>query len=561
MKRKFSAFLAIILCLALCLGTFASADEAAPEESPAAGEEPAVSPEGAEEVIYARLDAAGKPQSAYAVVALTLTEDGTATHYGSYTEVENLTDTSPIEYSGGKVTLDAGAGRYYYQGTLRKAQMPWDIEISYKLDGKDIAPGELGGRSGKLEVGIHTVPNSGFDTYFTDGFMLQISVTLDSSLCENISARNGTVASAGSDKNITFVILPGGEGDVGFTADVHDFTMGGFTIAGVPYSVSSMMGDMEEVDSITEGLEQLSSGISSLAGAAGQLSNGAGELAANSSALTQASDQIAAALNQMSEGLQDFDISSMTGGLGQLAALPSGLMQIASGLSGAAGEIQAQMSKIPEVDIATMAGLFATISDGLDDEGDEAAAAAAALGQLQQTLMGLSSLSGLADKMNELVGGLNDAANGLMQMAAGISSGLSGMTNIDTSGIDQLKSGMAELAVNYADFNAGLKTYTDGVGTLSDGMGSYASGMYTLNNETKNIPEILDEVLGTGEDETEETGPVSFLDERNEDTASVQFVLSTEGISAPEQDEPEPPAEEDKGFFADLWDKLVALFT
>ena len=85
--------------------------------------------------------------------------------------------------------------------------------------------------------------------------------------------------------------------------------------------------------------------------------------------------------------------------------------------------------------------------------------------------------------------------------------------------------------------------------------------MYTLNNETKNIPEILDEVLGTGEDETEETGPVSFLDERNEDTASVQFVLSTEGISAPEQDEPEPPAEEDKGFFADLWDKLVALFT
>lgn len=42
--------------------------------------------------------------------------------------------------------------------------------------------------------------------------MLQISVTLDAELCEDITSRNGTVANAGSDKQITFVVLPGGEG-------------------------------------------------------------------------------------------------------------------------------------------------------------------------------------------------------------------------------------------------------------------------------------------------------------------------------------------------------------
>ena len=175
------------------------------------------------------------------MVALTLTEEGTYTHYGRYTAVSNLTDTSPIEYTSGVVTLTAPAGRYYYQGTLRRAKMPWDVEITYTLNGQEISPDELGGRSGELEVSIHTTANSGFDAYFTENYMLQISVTLDAARCENITTRNGTVASAGSDKTITFVVLPDTEGDVSFSADVSNFEMSGFTIAAVPYSIESMM--------------------------------------------------------------------------------------------------------------------------------------------------------------------------------------------------------------------------------------------------------------------------------------------------------------------------------
>ena len=87
MKRKLSALLSIILCLAMCLGTFAWADEASPSPSaspaPDGGAE-APDAEGPEEVIYARLDASGDPQDAYAIVALTLDEEGTVEHYGRY---------------------------------------------------------------------------------------------------------------------------------------------------------------------------------------------------------------------------------------------------------------------------------------------------------------------------------------------------------------------------------------------------------------------------------------------------------------------------------------------
>ena len=334
MKRKLFALLSIFLCIALCLGTFgfaAGTTEPQASDEPADNADPDAVSNGPEEVIYARFDASGDPQDAYAVVALTLTEEGTYTHYGRYTAVSNLTDTSPIEYTSGVVTLTAPAGRYYYQGTLRRAKMPWDVEITYTLNGQEISPDELGGRSGELEVSIHTTANSGFDAYFTENYMLQISVTLDAARCENITTRNGTVASAGSDKTITFVVLPDTEGDVSFSADVSNFEMSGFTIAAVPYSIESMM-DMSQLDTVTSGISQLTGAISQLTSGAASINEGAGTLNENSAALTDASDQIESALRQISDGLQDFNIEDSLSGLDQLAELPGGLTQLAVAL-------------------------------------------------------------------------------------------------------------------------------------------------------------------------------------------------------------------------------------
>ena len=659
MKRKLSALLSIILCLAMCLGTFAWADEASPSPSaspaPDGGAE-APDAEGPEEVIYARLDASGDPQDAYAIVALTLTEDGTVEHYGRYTAVSNLTDTSPIEYRGGVVSLTAPAGRYYYQGTLRSAKMPWDIDITYTLDGQEIEPGELGGKSGDLEVSIHTATNSGFDPYFTENYMLQISVTLDAELCEDITSRNGTVANAGSDKQITFVVLPGGEGDIGFSAKVHDFTMGGFTIAAVPYSMDSLM-DMGEISTITSGIEQLSSAITQLTGGASAINDGAATLGENSATLTDASDQIESALKQIADGLQGYDLSSMTDGLDQLAELPAYLTEAAAGLdtisqglvkaadvydlilsqiksmAGSLGNLDSLQSQIEAAVKQAVGGIIAgyiTENAGLeaenaqlearvkeleallDPEGDQenngskiddntisgdnndiADGSSGNGGDIPESIpdidLGLDDILGeigipssedltlLITGMTQANQGLRDAASGidmvvdgLMQMAIGLSSGLEDMTDFDTSAITELQTGMTELAVNYEQFNDGLKAYTDGVSQLSEGMDTYTSGMYALNSQTQGIPDLLDEFLGTGDDDAEsEDGEssddssevVSFLDDRNTDTASVQFVISTDGISAPEEPVEEQPAEEPQGFFAQLWDKIVSLFT
>lgn len=651
MKRKLSVPLSIFLCVALCISTLGLAADSTGAGEPAATaapEDAATTPsDGPEEVIYARLDASGDPQDAYAVVALTLTEDGTATHYGRYTAVSNLTDTSPIDYRSGIVTLEADAGRYYYQGTLRSAKMPWNIEISYTLNGSEIDPDELGGRSGELGVNINTSVNSGFDPYFTENYMLQISVTLDASLCENISTRNGTVASAGSDKTITFVVLPGGEGDVGFTADVTDFEMGGFTIAAVPYSMDSMM-DMSELDGITSGIDQLTGAITQLTSGASAINDGAGALSENSATLTDASDQIESALRQIADGLQGYDLSSMTEGLDQLQQLPAAFTQVAAALSqagdglielyggydqiadglqqavdmigeylpgggtgegdegdtggGDGGNTGGGMDMIqmlamaniiyqagymdgwvtaggegePNVPTLDMDDLLAIIGstgsgtsgNGGDTGGGDGTTTPNPIEMLRQAADGLETLNGYLYQAAE---GMYTMSDEMMNAAIELSSGLEDMTSFDTSAITELQDGMLQLSDSYEQFNSGLKSYTDGVDQLSEGMNTYTSGMYALNSETQGIPDMIDELLGTGGDEDAEdgenadgedgTGVVSFLDERNTDTASVQFVISTDGISAPEQPVEDQPKAESQGFFADLWDKIVALFT
>lgn len=209
-----------------------------------------------------------------------------------------------------------------------------------------------------------------------------------------------------------------------------------------------------------------------------------------------------------------------------------------------------------------------TSSNGGDTGGGDGTTTPNPIEMLSQAADGLDTLNGYLYQAAE---GMYTMSDEMMSAAIELSSGLEGMTDFDTSAITELQDGMLQLSDSYEQFNSGLKSYTDGVDQLSEGMNTYTSGMYALNSETQGIPDMIDELLGTGGDEDAEdgenangedgTGVVSFLDERNTDTASVQFVISTDGISAPEQPVEDQPEAESQGFFADLWDKIVALFT
>ena len=623
MKKRTLGALALALCFALSL----IAVPAAAADAPAAT--------GAEEVIYAKLDAAGEPLSAYAVVALNGDAGESVTHYGAYTAVENLTDTSALTYEDGAVTATIPeGGRLYYQGTLESFELPWDIAIGYELDGRSISPAELGGQSGALEMSLSVKPNGNAPGAFADEMMLQITVTLDASLCKNITAEGATVANAGGDKTLAFTVLPGAEAEYTVTADVEDFTMAGLTIAGVNYDIASAMGDTAEitdgVGQMTDAISQLSDGASQLASGAGSLRSGAGSfgsglstLSAGSAELVAGSEQIAGALAQISASLPgagagaDAEAAAaaaaaagmdpeaaaaagaqsagagMTLDLSALAQLPAGLEQAADGLE-QAGAALAQLAEgygaaypaleqaveaIPEPSVSEedIGALMALAPD------NEALAALVANYQAAQTVKAVwaqasAAFEAVQDNLPALAEGVNSAAASLRQTAQQISAAMSATGGqIDLSGLLQLTSGLSQLAQSYSAFHEGLVSYAGGVDALSanwssvysgisslaSGAGELSDGVAALDEETSKIPELIDELTGgsTEDESADASAQVSFLDGRNGDTASVQFVIMTEGISEPEAEAEPAPAEEEQGFFAELWDRIVALFT
>ena len=100
--------------------------------------------------------------------------------------------------------------------------LPWDIAISYTLDGEPVDAAELGGMSGRLGIDISIVDGGMEDGSFYDNFMVQVSVTMNSQICRNITAEGATIANSGSDKQINFTAMPGTDSEFALTADVTD---------------------------------------------------------------------------------------------------------------------------------------------------------------------------------------------------------------------------------------------------------------------------------------------------------------------------------------------------
>ena len=77
-----------------------------------------------EEVVYINLNADGSVKEIVVVNIFDLTEDGQIIDYGKYESVRNMTTTDKIGYSGETVTIDAKAGKLYYEGKLDSNVMP-----------------------------------------------------------------------------------------------------------------------------------------------------------------------------------------------------------------------------------------------------------------------------------------------------------------------------------------------------------------------------------------------------------------------------------------------------
>jgi putative membrane protein len=585
------------LALMLFLPSFLSAPAQAETEGKVSSKD---------EVVYATLNAEGNLAHIYVVNTFDVARAGEILDYGQYSSVKNLTDLKELDKEGQKIEMEAPEGKFTYQGNMsEETELPWNVEVSYVLDGKKVNPSELAGKSGHLQIQVDTAENESAHSVFYENYLLQVSMSLPNTY-ENIEAADGMVANAGKNKQITFTVMPGKEKKLTAEADVKDFEFKGVEIAAVPSTLpidttgtEGLTGDMSElsdaIGKLNEGVADLENGVSELNSGAGALRDGSAqykkgvnELSGSSPELVSASSQIRDALGTINQSLSgqsaEVDLSSLNELPAGLNELAGGLNETAAGMtmlkdhySQAYAALDGAIKEIPESQLTKEEIAALRESAANPEVVDRLAASHAAAQKVKATYDSVNqAFAAVEPSLNQMSGAVKEISGQLTSISDNLSAALK---ETDMSGLTELQKGLSQLSANYGDFHSGLVGYTEGVGQLSSSYGKLHSGISELaggtgelaggvselhdgtselHQETKSLPEKMQAEINKMMDEYDKSDfrPVSFVSPQNKKVSSVQFVIKTEGIEKEEKKVKKSEPEEEKGF----WELFLDLF-
>lgn len=366
-----------------------------------------------DETVYVNLTHSGSVDAIYVVNSFEHPADSKIVDSGDYFSVTNLTTNEDIATQNGVLTASAPEGKFYYKGELKGKAIPWNISVAYKLDGKDTAGADLAGKSGRLQIELDIRPAANANPVFTDNYAVQASLAFDGSKCGNIDAPGSTMANAGKNKQVSYIILPGKSGSFVATADVTDFEFDGISVNMIPLSIGFDIPDTGEMkdkfrdmkdgvvelddgvgdlldgvvelddgvrdllDGVSEfddgvvklddGVLVLRDGVRDLADGVGELADGAVDLRDGSSELLGGAREIRAGADSLADGLEQISAGANTfgAGLAQLDSQSAGIVQGSTGIAQGLGQL-AQAVNAFGGQQAAQAGSFSARSASVD---------------------------------------------------------------------------------------------------------------------------------------------------------------------------------------------------
>ncbi|SDI90931.1 YhgE/Pip domain-containing protein [Natribacillus halophilus] len=563
-----------------------------------------------DETVYGNLETDGTLQGMYVVNTFHVTEAGEFVDHGDYVGIRNLTNLADMERAEDTVHFQAEEGEFYYQGEMDDEELPWDINVTYLLDGEEVAPDDLAGEDGSLEIQIATSANENVDPLFFENYMLQISLTLDPSIFADIQAPEGTKATEGQNQLITFTGMPEQEEEFIVSANVTDLEMDPIDISASPASMpldDPDLGGMEEdmqslsdaISEVNDGVSALNNGISDLNTGAEELNEGSSEYQAGIDELDQSSEELVAGSREIRDALQDVSESVQEGpdmpDVSELEALPQGIGELADGLHEAAdgldelkenydeayGQLDEAMTGIPDDDVSEEQIESLYESDADPEAVDQLVETYAAAREAKETYDAVNeAFTSVTGTLEQISGSTRETADNIETTTAEIESAMENMDELDElDALAELQEGISTMSSEYEAFHDGLVEYTDGVSELADsyeeldtgiqefdeGMTAMEEGASELEDGTEELQEETSDLPGEMQSEVDEMmdeydasdfEPASFVSDENEDVEIVQFVLETESIESEEPETTTDEEEEERGF----WERFLDLF-
>jgi putative membrane protein len=377
---------------------------------------------GKVETVYVTADANGAVNDI--IVSEWLKNATAASELSDTTELKDIVnvkgDETFTDNGDGTLTWNAEGSDIYYQGTTDK-QLPVKMKITYTLDGKEISPQELAGRSGKVTMRFEyennakqTVEVKGKEVEVYTPFAMVSGMMLDSDKFANVEISNGKVISDGGNIIVMGVALPGLKESLDIsdenwdkledadeikdklsnyfeiTADTTDFELGmtitmassdilsdfGVTDLSESDKINDLKDDMEELNDgsnkLVDGTKKLKDGTTEFKDGTKKLYDGAGELKDGTQKLYDGTGTLLDGTGKLADGAgQLYDgTGSLEEGTGKLAdgvkAYTDGVSKVNEGASSLAkGAASAQQgSKELQAGIGQAQAGAKALSDG-----------------------------------------------------------------------------------------------------------------------------------------------------------------------------------------------------
>lgn len=305
---------------------------------------------GKEETVYVIADNTGKEQKIIVSDHLINNDDkDTLEDASTLKDIENVKGDETFTQSGNKVTWQADGNDIFYRGTSESG-LPVTQKLTYYLDGKEVTPEELAGKSGEVTIRFDYTNNQkvtaeidGKDEDIYVPFMAVSGMILGDEFSD-IEVENGKVISDGSNNVVVGYALPGlkeslnvkdsdFDGDVTIPdyvevkAKVENFKLDTtMTVVMNATNFISADGDndtskLDEVfdtltdamDQLTDGSAELADGVDTLKSKMGDFKDGVGTLQSGVHAYTDGAGKIASGITQLSDS-----IPTLSNGVGTL---------------------------------------------------------------------------------------------------------------------------------------------------------------------------------------------------------------------------------------------------
>ncbi len=249
------------------------------------------------ETVYTKLNEDGSVKTVFVnnqilnTKKLTTLED-----YSELENILNINDASTFKKDGNKLTWQTLGNDIFYEGTTNK-KLPINLDITYKLDGKEKKVSEMLGQSGKVTITLkytnnlkNTVTIDGKKETLYTPFIVTLGTILDSKVNSNVKINNGKVIANGTKNIVVGMSLPGlyeslkldelkGMNEVTISYETTNFELASIYSVITPKLIDS--DDLKiftKMDSIYQNVDSLQENMNKIEEGAKEVSNGSNKL-------------------------------------------------------------------------------------------------------------------------------------------------------------------------------------------------------------------------------------------------------------------------------------------